>query len=64
MQLKKMGGGRAWQEMAKNPALPGKETASANPKGLHKKQIEHKQAKTERRIGAKITEVRRGGKER
>ncbi len=57
------GGGRVWQEMAKNPALPGENIVSSHPGGLHPNQIKHKEEKTLRRIGVRRTQVLRRGKE-
>ena len=46
-----------WQEMAKNPALPGSGTMPAHPEGVHPNLIKHKEQKTLARVGAKRTQV-------
>ena len=51
------GAGRVWQEMAKNPALPGSNTMSAHPEGQHPNLIAHKRRKTKIRIDAESTQV-------
>ena len=50
-------GVRVWQEMAKNPALPGSGTMPAHPEGVHPNLIKHKEQKTLARVGAKRTQV-------
>ncbi|QQS39567.1 hypothetical protein IPM62_03070 [Candidatus Woesebacteria bacterium] len=52
------GGGRVWQEMAKNPAR-GEGTVSAFPQGTPKRVIEHRMRKTEEAVGTRRTQVRR-----
>ncbi len=51
------GAGRVWQEMARNPALPGSNTVSPHPEGVHPNLIKHKEAKTLARVGTKRTQV-------
>lgn len=53
------GAGRVWQEMAKNPALPGGNTMPAHPEGQHPNLIAHKRRKTKARIEAESTQVLR-----
>lgn len=57
-------GGRVWQEMAKNPALPGEGTLNPYPQGIPPRVVAHKKARTLERIDAEITQVLRLGKER
>lgn len=57
--VEERGAGRVWQEMAKNPALPGSNTMSANPEGQHPNLIAHKRRKTKIRIDAESTQVLR-----
>jgi len=61
--VEERGAGRVWQEMAKNPALPGSRTAPTFPHGIPRRVMERKMKKTEERIGAKITQVLRREKE-
>ncbi|MFC1625608.1 hypothetical protein ACFL1Q_01030 [Patescibacteria group bacterium] len=57
------GAGRVWQEMAKNPALPGSKTAQTFPNGIPRKVLERKMKKTKERINAEITQVTRRERE-
>jgi len=57
------GGGRVWQEMAKNPALPGSNTNNPHPEGIHPNLMKHKTEKTRRAIDAEFTQVTRRERE-
>jgi len=57
--VEKHGGGRAWQEMAKNPALPGSGVLAPFPKGTPRQLIEHRKKKTKKVVNAEITQVLR-----
>jgi len=57
------GAGRVWQEMAKNPALPGSKTSPTFPNGIPRKVMERKMKKTKERINAEITQVTRKERE-
>jgi hypothetical protein len=61
--VEKLGAGRCWQEMAKNPALPGSNTANPHPEGIHPNLMKHKTEKTLRVIDAEFTQVTRREKE-
>jgi len=53
------GAGRVWQEMAKNPALPGSNTVATFPHGIPSQVVERKMEITKTEIDAKITQVLR-----
>ena len=57
------GSTRVWQEMAKNPALPGSNTANPYPHGIPPKLLEHKKKKTFERINTESTQVLRRERE-
>ncbi len=54
-------GQQVWQEMAKNPALPGDKVSHPNPEGIHPKHLKAKMEKTKKAIDAEITKVTRTG---
>jgi hypothetical protein len=57
------GAGRVWQEMAKNPALPGSNVVNPHPNGIHPNLLKYKTEKTLRIIDAEFTQVTRRERE-
>ena len=57
------GAGRVWQEMAKNPALPGSNTVATFPHGIPSQVVERKKKITKEAIDAEITQVLRRERE-
>ena len=58
------GAGRVWQEMAKNPALPGSGTVATFPHGIPSQVVERKKEITKKAIDAEITQVLRREREK
>lgn len=61
--VEERGAGRVWQEMAKNPALPGSKTAPTFPHGIPNKVLERKKKITREKVDAEITQVLRRERE-
>lgn len=61
--VEKHGGGRHWQEMAKNPATPGGNVLPAFPRGVPRHVIDHRAKKTGEHVGAERTQVLRRERE-
>lgn len=56
-------GQQVWQEMAKNPAIPGDNVLNPNPEGIHPKHAIKKRKKTFDAIRAESTQVKRRERE-
>ena len=61
--VEERGAGRVWQEMAKNPALPGDNIVPTFPDGIPAAVINRKEEITSKAIEARITQVLHRGKE-